>query len=57
MSSGKKIRRPPPLPLTLPPAEEEWRQGGPPLQPGDIMGPPQVPPLQSNLGNRNFLFV
>ncbi len=50
MSSGKKMRRPPPLPLTLPPNEEMQWQGGAPLQPGDVMGPPQVPPLQSNIG-------
>ena len=49
MSSGKKVRRPPPLPLTLPPNEDEgWRA---PLQPGDVMGPPPVPPLQNNIGN------
>jgi len=43
------MRRPPPLPLTLPPNEEMQWQGGAPLQPGDVMGPPQVPPLQSNI--------
>jgi len=49
MSSGKKMRRPPPLPLTLPPNEDQWGPGGAPLQPGDVMGPPPVPPLQSNI--------
>jgi len=48
MSSGKKVRRPPPLPLTLPPNEEEWRNVPAPLQPGDIMGPPAIPPLNKN---------
>ena len=39
MSSGKKFRKPPPLPLSLPTNNEdpEWKL---PLQPGDIMGPP-----------------
>ena len=39
MSSGKKFKKPPPLPLTLPSNNEEsdWKL---PLQPGDIMGPP-----------------
>lgn len=39
MSSGKKFKKPPPLPLTLPTNNEEpdWKL---PLQPGDIMGPP-----------------
>jgi len=49
MSSGKKMRRPPPLPLTLPPNEDQWGPSGAPLQPGDVMGPPPVPPLQSNI--------
>lgn len=47
MSSGKKFKKPPPLPLTLPsntelPDTVDWKV---PLQPGDIMGPP-LPPLQ-----------
>ena len=50
MSSGKKMRRPPPLPLTLPPNEDQWGPGGAPLQPGGVMGPPPVPPPQSNIG-------
>ena len=48
MSSGKKFRRPPPLPLTLPPNEEEWRNNPVALQPGDLMGPPQIPPLSQH---------
>lgn len=44
MSSGKKFKKPPPLPLTLPSGDEEWK-GAAPLQPGDIMGPPPIPPL------------
>ena len=48
MSSGKKLRRPPPQPLTLPPIEDEWRSNPVTLQPGDIMGPPQIPPLSQH---------
>ena len=40
MSSGKKFKKPPPLPLTLPSNTEELQPDWKPLQPGDIMGPP-----------------
>jgi len=45
MSNGKKSKKPPPLPLTLPCSnpEDVWP---PPLQPGDVMGPPaMIPPI------------
>jgi len=49
MSSGKKFKKPPPLPLTLPsnsdlPDGEDWKVPGS-LQHGDIMGPPLPPPI------------
>ena len=42
MSSGKKFKKPPPLPLTIPKNNEEteWKLPNVGLQPGDIMGPP-----------------
>ena len=56
MSSGKKFKKPPPLPLTLPTASEvpdtgeaAWKL---PLAPGDIMGPPlPLPPLPVGPGH------
>ena len=49
MSSGKKFKKPPPLPLSLPSNTEEpdWKM---PLRPGDMMGPP-LPVLGAPVGN------
>ena len=49
MSSGKRFKKPPPLPLTIPKnnEESEWKlpAAGLPLQPGDPLGPPLPVPL------------
>jgi len=58
MSSGKKFKKPPPLPLTLPAnneiqGEPDWKM---PLQPGDIMGPPlPLPPVPPTLSLQDLV--
>jgi len=50
MSSGKKSKKPPPLPLTLPATNPDDIWVPPcPLQPGDVMGPPLPPAILTSI--------
>jgi len=62
MSSGKKFKKPPPLPLTLP-TEDSFNPQGSPVQPMGVMGPPMVPimgpplPVTDSLPNMEELVI